>query len=152
MLKRAVGLMIRDDDPMEPRAALRRAGGANEPDEADAAPELRAELEATKARIAQIEQEAEARRLEIEAEAERQRRALEAELNTAKAAAVAARGKARALAIDVQTAATDLQEAQEQVVEALRQLGKAEASIQRAKNLPGIRGHLMRWLARDVLE
>lgn len=67
------------------------AGGANELDEADASHELRAELEAAKARIAQIEREAEAQRVEIEAEAERQRQALEAERDAAKAAEVAER-------------------------------------------------------------
>jgi hypothetical protein len=38
LLKHAATLMTRDDDPLEPRAALRRAGGANEPEPVGASP------------------------------------------------------------------------------------------------------------------
>jgi hypothetical protein len=143
LIRQAAGLMSRDDDPLEPRAALRLAGGSNEPNEVDASPELRAELEAAKARIAQIEREA---------EAERQRKGLEAELNASKAAAVAERGKARAMSIDLQAAAIAAEAARGQATEALGRAAKAEAAIRQARSLPGLKGRLVRWLAGDMLE
>jgi len=41
--------------------------------------------------------------------------------------------------------------AQERMGEALQRAEKAEAAIQQAKTLPGIKGRLVRWLAGDVL-
>lgn len=122
LLRQAVELMTQEDDPVEPRAALRRAGGANEPNEADSAPELRAELEAVKS---QINQAAETRRLETEAE-NRQRQALEAERDAARAAEAAERENAQATATEAQVAARTAQEAQERATEALGRAEKAE--------------------------
>jgi chromosome segregation ATPase len=176
LIRQAAGLMTRDDDPLEPRAALRLTGGSNEPDEADDSPELHAELAAAKARIAQIE-----------ADAERQRKALEAERDAAKSAEAAEREKAQAAATEVKEAKdqaeealgqageakaalqgakdqakealervgmveTAIQEAKTQSKEALGRAEKAEAAIRQAKSLPGIKGRLVRWLAGDVLE
>jgi chromosome segregation ATPase len=144
LLRQAVELMTQEGAPVEPRAALRQAGGANEP---DAAPELRAELEAIKS---QMNQAAEAQRLEIEAK-ERQRQALEAERDAARAAETAEREKAQATATEAQAAAKTAQEAQERATEALGRAEKAETAIRQARSLPGARGRLMRWLAGDAL-
>ena len=148
LLRQAVELMTQEDDPLEPCIALRQAGGANEPNEADSALELRAELEAVKF---QINQAAETRRLEIEAE-KRQGQALEAERDAARAAEAAEREKAQATATEAQAAAKNAQEVQEQATEALRRAEKAETAIRQARSLPGIRGRLVRWLAGNVLE
>ncbi|MCW8309393.1 hypothetical protein AruPA_20450 [Acidiphilium sp. PA] len=139
LLKQAVGLMTRDDDPLEPRAALRRAGGANDP-ETDEASTAVDELDAARKRIEAVELDAEKLRGEIEA-TERHMQALRAERDAAMRGQVAEREKA-------QLAVT---EAQKRTLEILQRVDKAEAVIRQAKALPGIRGRLVRWLAGDVL-
>ena len=131
LLKQAATLMTRDDDPLEPRAALRRAGGANEPEPGEASPGLAAELEAAKARIAEIERQAEARLAIVIEAAERRRLALEKEAQKAVKAVQDAEGRAAA---------------------ALQRAEKAEATIQQAKAMPGLKGRLIRLLAGGVLK
>jgi chromosome segregation ATPase len=131
LLKQAATLMTRDDDPLEPRAALRRAGGANEPEPGEASPGLAAELEAAKARIAEIERQAEARLAIVIEAAERRRLALEKEAQKAVKAVQDAEGRAAA---------------------ALQRAEKAEATIQQAKAMPGLKGRMIRLLAGDVLK
>ena len=133
LIRAAAKLMTRTNDPLEPRAALRQIGGANEPGQGEAV----AELEAARARVVAAEQEAAQRLAESEA--------LQAERDTAKAAEVAEREKAQA-------AATAAQEANGQAKEALGRAKKAEAAIRKVKNLPGLKGRLVRWLAGDMLE
>lgn len=141
LLKQAAGLMTREDDPLEPRTALRQAGGANEPEDGNASPDRIAELEAAKARVAEIERQAEARRVIMADAAERQRQALEVEQE-----------KAQASADEAQRAARAAQEADERATEALQRAEKAEIIIQQARSLPGLKGRLVRWLAGDLLE
>lgn len=138
LIRQAAVLMTRADDPMEPRAALRRIGGSNEP--ADGSPELLAELETARSRIAEVELDAEMRRAEIEA-IELHMQALQAERDAAMRGQVAEREKA-------QLAVT---EAQKRTLETLQRAEKAEAAIQRTKALPGIKGRLVRWLAATAL-
>ena len=139
LLKQAATLMTRDDDPLEPRAALRRAGGANEPEPGEASPGLAAELEAAKARIAEIERQAEARLAIVIEAAERRRRALEQE-------------KAQASTTEAQKAVKAVQEAEGRAAAALQRAEKAEATIRQAKAMPGLKGRLIRLLAGDVLK
>ena len=80
LIRHAIQLMNSSEAPMEPRAALRRVGGANESEEAEASPTLAAELEAAKGQITQIEMIA-----------KRQRQVLEAERDAARAAEAAER-------------------------------------------------------------
>ena len=141
LLKQAASLMTRDDDPLEPRAALRRAGGANEPEPGEASSGLAAELEATKARIAEIERQAEVRLAIVIEAAERRRQALEVEQE-----------KARASAEEAQKAARSAQDAEGRAAEALRRAEKAEAVIRQAKTMSGLKGRLVRLLAGDVLK
>ncbi len=141
LLKQAAGLMTRDDDPLEPRAALRQAGGANQPEPGEVSPDLTAELDAAKA---QIERQVEARRIEVEA-AEARERALQADRDAARAAEAEAAEKAR-------TAARAAYEADQQAIEAKREARRAWAPVRRLKTMPGVRGRLVRWLAGDVLE
>jgi chromosome segregation ATPase len=153
LLKQAAGLMTREQEPVEPRAALRQVGGANEPGpDGTTSPDLAAELQAAHARIEAIERAAAERQAEIEAAAERQRQALEARLDAAKASEVAAQEEARWLAAEGRTAARLTREAQERVREVLERAEKAESTIRRAKSLPGLRGRLMRWMAGDTLD
>lgn len=141
LIRQAASLMTRDNDPLEPRAALRRAGGANEPEPDEVSPDLVAELEAAKARIAEIERQAEARRIIMAEAADRQRRALEAE----RAAAVAAEAV-------VQEKAEAAEKAADEARKALKRAAKAEAAIRRARDIPGLKGLLVRWLAGDALQ
>ena len=139
LIKQAAGLMIRDDDPLEPRAALRRAGGVNEPEPGEASPDLIAELDAAKARIAEIERQAEVLRIETEA-AKRQRQALEAERDAARASEAEAREKA--------AAGTRLVlEAQDQIIEAKRDVERAWAPVRRIMTMRGLKGCFARWIA-----
>lgn len=144
LLKQAASLMTREDDPLEPRAALRRAGGANE-SETDEASTVVDELDAARSRIAEMERQAEARRVIVGQAVERQSQILEAERDAARAAETAEREKALA-------AVTAAQEAQYQAKEASRRAERAEAVILKAKTIPGIKGRLVRWLSGDVLE
>jgi hypothetical protein len=68
---------------------------------------------------------------QIEAEAVRQKAILEAEREAARMSEA---------------------KAQEQAKEALGRAEKAETAIRQARSLPGVRGRLVRWLARDALE
>jgi hypothetical protein len=143
LLKQAVGLMTRDDDPMDPRTAMRLIGGANEPDPAQASPELVAELEAARARTEAVEREVERWQAEIE-EAGQREQALRAERDAASAAEATERDKTHA-------ATQDAQKRTREASEAIRRAEKAETTIRQAKSLPGLKGRLMRWLAGDVL-
>jgi chromosome segregation ATPase len=151
LIRQAAGLMTRDDKPMNPRAALRQVGGSNEPDPEQASPGLLAELAAAKAQIKDIEHEANLQRDEMKVAKQRER-VLEAERDAAKAAEATEREKAQATATEAKAAARTAQEAQEQATEALGRAEKAETAIRQARNLPGVRGRLVRWLAGDVLE
>lgn len=140
LIRQAANLMTRDGDPMEPRAAMRAAGGANEPELDGASAELLAELEAARSRIAVVELDAEKRRAEIEA-IERHMKALQTERDAAMRGQVTEREKA-------QLAVT---EAQKRTLETLQRAERAETAIRQAKTMPGIKGRLVRWLAGDVL-
>ena len=139
LLKQAASLMTRDDDPLEPRAALRRAGGANEPEPGAASPGLTAELEAAKARIAEIERQAEARLAIVIEAAERRTLALEQE-------------KAQASAEEAQKAVKAVQDAEGRAAAVLQRAEKAEATIRQAKAMPGLKGRLIRLLAGEILK
>lgn len=140
LIRQVAGLMTRSKDPVEPRAAFRRVGGANDVELDDASQISMAELEAARSRIAEFELDAEKRRAEIEA-IEQHMQALQAERDAAMRAQVSEREKA-------QIAVTD---AQKRALETLQRAEKAEVAIQRAKTLPGMRGRLVRWLAGNVL-
>ena len=140
LLKHAAGLMIRSDNPMEPREALRQVGGANELEPDDPSAKLLAELDEARSRIAAIELDAQKRGAEIEA-AERQIKTLEAELDAAK----------ESEAKKISEAKQVIQEARNRAKAALGRATQAEGTIKQVKALPGIRGLLVRWLAGDVL-
>ncbi len=140
LIRQAANLMTCDGDPMEPRAAMRVAGGANEPEPGGASAELLAELKTARSRIMAVELDAEKRRAEIEA-IEQYMRALQAERDAAMRGQVAERENAQVV----------VTEAQKRTLETLQRAERAEAAIRRAKTMPGIKGRLVRWLAGDVL-
>lgn len=144
LFRKAANLMTRDNDPMDPRAAFRLVGGANEPEPGEASVDLLAELDAARSRITAVEREAEQRRAEIEAE-KRQRQTLEAERDAARAGEVAGLAK-------VQETTSEAMKAARAAQDALRRAEKAETIIRQAKSLPGLKGRLVRWLAGNVLE
>jgi hypothetical protein len=135
LLKQAVGFMTHESDPMEPRAALRRAGGSNEP----AGDRITLAVELASARI------------EIEA-AEQQKNALQAERDAARAAEACALAEMMSEREKAQAITWEASDAQKRAAEALQRAMKAETTIHRAKSLPGIRGRVVRWLAGDVLD
>ncbi|MGC9271555.1 hypothetical protein [Acidiphilium sp.] len=151
LFRRAAELMTRDNDPMEPRAAMRAAGGANEPEPREGAPALLAELDAARNRIAEVERDAAMRQAEIEVLAEAREWALQSELDAARAAEAEGRAKIDVATVEAKDAAKDAREAQERATEALQRAEKAETAIRQAKTMPGIKGRLVRWLAGDVL-
>lgn len=138
LFRRAAALMTRDHDPVEPRQAMRLVGGANEPELGENGPALIDDLDRARKRIVEIERQAEARRIITAQAVERRKRILEAERDAAKMAELIERQKAQAIAMEAQ-------QAQERA-------DRAETVIQRTKALPGIKGRLVRWLARDLLE
>lgn len=140
LIRQAAGLMIRDDDPLEPRAALRQVGGANELEPDDPSAKLLAELDEARSRIAAIELDAQKRGAEIEA-AERQIKTLEAERDAAKESEAKMISEAKQV----------IQEARNRAKAALGRATQAEGTIEQVKALPGIRGLLVRLLASDVL-
>lgn len=150
LIRQAATLMTRDGDPMEPRAAMRLAGGANEPEQHEPVAALLIELEAARSRIMEIEGKAEQRQIEVEALKSREM-ALQAERDAARAAEAEGRAKIDVATVEAKEAAKAAQEAQGRVTEALRRAEKAETAIRQAKALPGIKGRLVRWLAGDVL-
>lgn len=137
LIKQAVGLMTREVDPVDPRIAMRQAGGTNEPEPGEASPDLIAALDAAKARI--------------EA-GERQRKALAAERDAARAAEAVALEEAKLAAAEGHTAHQLASEAQDRAEAAHLRAEKAEATIRQAKSLPGFRGRLVRWIAGSVLD
>jgi chromosome segregation ATPase len=137
LIRQAVRLMTSHDDPLEPRAALRRAGSANEPELGEASTELLAELETTRHRLTAVEREAEKQRAEIETQAKARERILQAERDAARAAEAESKSEAHGATRAAQ--------------EATERAEKAETAIRQAKALPGIKGRLVRWLAGDVL-
>jgi chromosome segregation ATPase len=123
---------------------MRALGGANAPELGEASVELLAELDATRNRIAKIEQEAAERRAEIEALAATRERALRAERDAAKAAEAEMQSKSN-------EATKAAQEERDRAIEAVGRAERAETAIRQAKTMPGIRGRLVRWLAGDLL-
>ena len=138
LLRQATGLMTREQDPVEPRQALRQASGANDPREGtDELGELAqvhaAAVEAVKAQLAKAR----------DAERQAEQRALA----QAEAARVAEEG-----AVAAQARAEAAERARE---DAARELRAAEAAAERARveaerfqKAPGLRGRAIRWLAR----
>lgn len=144
LIRQAVKLMSRKDDPMDPRAAFRQVGGSNEPENGQ-------EVATTAAELARVNEKFKAREQALQ-DAQAAQERLKAERDAARAAVAAEREKAEATAAEVQAAAIAAQEAQGRATEALDRAEKAEAVIQQARSLPGVRGRLVRWLAGDVLE
>jgi hypothetical protein len=100
-------------------------------------PEMTAALEVTQAELA-------AARMAIEA-GEQRGRALQTECDAAMATWASERDKGRVATQAAQTA-------QELATEALRRAEKAETIIRQTRNLPGVRGRLVRWLTGAMLE
>jgi len=146
--------------------ALARGANSLPPDPEQAAALEAAQIEVGRARAAEADAQAalvqakeqgqiltsqlNATHVEMEVE-KRQRLALEAERDAAMAAEAAERKKAQMTAAEARAATRSAQEAQKQATEALERAEQAETVIRKARNLPGIKGRLVRWLAGDVL-
>lgn len=131
LIRQAAGLMTRNDDPLEPRAAFRQVGGANEPEPDKVSSDLVTELEAARTRLIELERQAEAQQSEID-ETKCQRAALEAELTASRVAEVAERERAKA--------------AEQKAIEADRKAWLAQAPVRRIRAMRGLRGRVARWI------
>ncbi len=144
LLKQAVGLMTREQDPLEPRQALRQASGANDPGEAasfaDAgAQDLAAEIEAVRKELAAA-QEAE-RLTQQRALAGTEAARVEAKrAETAEDEATLARAREAAAIVRAEGA-----ERKQEAAEAIAAQARAEAD--RFQKVPGLRGRVVKWLA-----
>ncbi|WP_035231709.1 MULTISPECIES: hypothetical protein [Acidiphilium] len=158
LLREAARLMTRGKDPLDPRAALRRAGGGNEPDITEEPADLLAELEEARNRVAKAEAEAEQRRVEVEA-AEAREQALKDALKAARAAVISEREfgdmsrtlladfeahtKSKEAALQAELAAAKVaetarqEEAQGATKAAQEAQGRATAALQRAEKVEG---------------
>lgn len=138
LLRQAAGLMSREQDPLEPRQAMRQASGANDPgkghgDQSQEEQALAAVVEAVRAELAEVrdaERQTEQRAL---AQAEAARTAAESTTAALARAEIAERAQA-ALVDELQAA------------EATAAQARAEA--ERFRQAPGLRGRVVRWLAR----
>jgi len=145
LLRQATGLMIREQDPLEPRQALRQASGANDPEEAsfDLGKRewaLAAEIETVRAELIaaqEAERQAGQRALEqTEAARVETRRAETAE------GEVAAVKEREAAALTRADSAERAREAAEAAA------AQTRAEIRQFQEAPGLRGRVIRWLAR----
>jgi regulator of protease activity HflC (stomatin/prohibitin superfamily) len=128
LLRRATGLMTREQDPLEPRQALRQASGANDPGEVASPADARVQALAVEVEAVKVE-------LAVAREAERQagQRALaQAEVARTREAAATVRA--------------DSAERERAAAEAAAAQARAEA--ERFREAPGLRGRVIRWLAR----
>ena len=145
LLRQTAGLMTRERDPLEPRQALRQASGANDPGEENLDPgkreqALAAEIEAVRAElIAAREAERQAGQRALE-----QAEAVKAEARRAEAAegeVVTAREREAATTVRAEGA-----EQERKAAEVAAAQARAEAG--RFREAPGLRGRVIRWLAR----
>ena len=139
LLRQAAELMSREQDPLEPRHAMRQASGANDPGEghSDGEQEEQALAGAVTAMKAVRAELAEAREAEHRAE--------QRALAQAEAAQAAEKGTVAALA--------QVEEAERAKVVLAGSLQAAEAAAaharveaERFRGVPGLRGRVVRWL------
>lgn len=138
-------------EAVAPRAPLNEDGAAALPVADITEPDVAAELDAAYARLLRFEQEAAATRRQLAAEADCRLAAIAAERDDARVALAAAKERARLQAVDAQAASMLATELQEKARHAAARADKAEEIIRRLKMMPGLQGHLLRWLAAEIL-
>jgi len=139
LLRQAAGLMSREQDPLEPRQAMRQASGANDPGQEHGDQDR--DEQALTAAIAEVK----AIKMELVEARDAERQAVQRALAQAEAARAAAEsmvtatGQAEAAERAQALLMNELQAAKTTAAEA-----KAEA--ERFRNAPGLRGRVIRWL------
>lgn len=136
LLRQAAGLMSREQNPLEPRQALRQISGTNDPGQGHGDQDGRREVLA--AAVAEIE----AVRVELaemrEAKCQAERQVVtQAEAMRAAASRAEVAERAQALLAD-----------ELQAAEAIAAEARAEA--EGFRQAPGLRGRMVRWLARGA--
>ena len=138
LLRQAAGLMSREQNPLEPRQAMRQASGANDPgeghsDQSQEEQALATMVEAVKAELTKAQ----------DAERQAEQRAL----TQAETARIATEGTIAALA-----RAEMAERAQANLADELRAAEamavQAQAETKRFQQAPGLRGRVVRWLVR----
>jgi len=138
LLRQAAGLMTREQDPLEPRRALRQASGANDSGEGSDDPSGREQA---------LDAAVEAIRAELAAARDAERQAEQRALAQAEAAKIAEDGAAAALArAETAEQARESAARELEAAEAAAALARAEAG--RFQKAPGLRGRVVRWLVR----
>ena len=141
LLRQAAGLMSREQDPLEPRQAMRQASGANDPGGRHGDQDKQGQ--ALAAAVAEVE----AVRAELAEALDTERQAVQRALTQAEAARAAMEGTAAAVGrAEAAERAQALQASELQAAEAAAAAARAEAG--RLQQAPGLRGRMARWLAR----
>lgn len=139
LLRQAAGLMSREQDPLEPRQAMRQASGANDPGERHGDQDKQA--------LAAAVAEVKAVRAELAEARDTERQAVQRALTQAGVAQAAVEGTAAAVGrAEAAERAQALQASELQAAEAAAAAARAEAG--RLQQAPGLRGRMARWLAR----
>jgi hypothetical protein len=141
LLRQAAGLMSREQDPLEPRQAMRQASGANDPEQGRG--DQNRETQALATAIATVE----AVKVELAEAREAERRAEQRALAQAETARAAEEGTVVAL-VRVEEA----ERAQVVLVDGLQAAeaaaAHAQAEAERFRGVPGLRGWVVRWLVQ----
>ena len=141
LLRQAAGLMIREQDPLEPRQALRQASGANDPGQGHGDQDMK------EGALAAAAVEVEAARAELTEARDAERQARQQVLAEAEAARAAEEGMTAALARAeiaerAQTSLTDKLRTAKAIAE------QALAGAERFQKVTGLRSRMIRWLIR----
>ncbi len=142
LLRQAAGLMTREQDPLEPRQAMRQASGTNDP--GDVQIDQSGGEQVLAATVAAME----AVRAELAEAREAERRAEQRALAQAQAAQAAEEGVVAALArveAGERTQVTLADKLQAAEVAAVQ----AQVEAERLRRMPGLRGEIVRWLIRQ---
>ncbi len=141
LLRQAAGLMSREQDPLGPRQAMRQASGANNPGEGHSDNGGREEQALATADVVKAVRAELAEARDAERQAEQRAEAQAKAARTAAEDAATATGRAETAERAQVLLADELQAAKAATVE-------ARAEAERLKQVPGLRGRVVRWLAR----
>lgn len=139
LLRQATGLMSREQDPLEPRHAMRQASGANDPEQGHG--DQGRDEQALAASVAEVETV----RVELAEARDAERQAVQRALTQTEAARAAVEGMTTAMGrAEAAERAQALLADKLQATEAAAAVAKTEAG--RSQQAPGLRGRIVRWL------
>jgi hypothetical protein len=144
LLRQVAGLMSREQDPLEPRQAMRQASGANDPGQEHG--DQGRDEQALAAAVAAVE----AAKVELAEARDAERQAKQQALAQAEVARVAAEGTVAAIGrAEAAERAQALLADELQAAEAAAAETRAEAA--RFQKMTGVRSKVVRWLAHQAI-